>query len=64
MKRIDPEIKTILAGSSNPFMPSYPAFDVEALDQAWDYVDFLSVHHYISNLKGDTPNYLAHCLRK
>ena len=59
MKLIDPEIKTVLAGSSNPFMPTYPEFDAQALDQAWDYVDYLSLHHYISNQKNDSPNYLA-----
>lgn len=62
MKLIDPEIKTVLAGSSNPSMPTYPVFDAEALDQAWEYVDYLSLHHYISNRKGDTPNYLARTL--
>ncbi len=62
MKLIDPEIKTVLAGSSNPWQPTFPNFDVEALDQAYDFVDFLSVHHYISNLKNDTPDYLAKTL--
>lgn len=59
MKLIDPEIKTVLAGSSSPEMPTFPVFDAEALDEAWEQVDYLSVHTYISNLKGDTPNYLA-----
>jgi len=62
MKLVDPDIKTVLAGSSSPSMPTYPDFDAEALDQAWEYVDYLSLHTYISNLKGDTPNYLAKTL--
>lgn len=62
MKLVDPEIKTVLAGSSSPSMPTYPVFDADALDQAWEYVDYLSLHTYISNLKGDTPNYLAKTL--
>ncbi len=62
MKLVDPTIKTVLAGSSNPEMPTYPDFDVAAMDEAWEQVDYLSVHHYISNLKGDTPNYLAKAL--
>ena len=62
MKLMDPDIKTVLAGSSNPFMPTYPEFDAQALEQAWDYIDYLSLHHYISNLKNDTPNYLAKTL--
>lgn len=59
MKLIDPDIKTVLAGSSSPDMPSFPDFDANALTEAWDQVDYLSVHNYISNIKGDTPNYLA-----
>lgn len=62
MKLIDPEIRTVLAGSSNPFMPTFPEFDAAALDEAYELVDYLSVHHYISNLEGDTPNYLARTL--
>lgn len=62
MKLVDPDIKTVLAGSSNPEMPTYPDFDAEALDQAWEYVDYLSLHTYISNRKGNTPNYLAKAL--
>ncbi len=59
MKLLDPEIKTVLAGSSSPWQATFPSFDVAALDEAYEFVDFLSVHHYISNLKNDTPNYLA-----
>ena len=59
MKLIDPEIKTVLAGSSSPGMATYPAFDAEVLDEAWDYTDYLSLHYYMSNQKNDTPNYLA-----
>ena len=59
MKLVDPDIKTVLAGSSSPDMPSFPEFDVAAMGAAWEQVDYLSVHNYISNLKGDTPNYLA-----
>ena len=31
MKLIDPEIKTVWAGSSSPDMPSFPDFDAEAM---------------------------------
>ena len=62
MKLIDPRIKTVLAGSSSPSMPGFPEFDAEAMDEAYEQVDYLSVHQYISNLKGDTPNFLARSL--
>lgn len=59
MKLIDPEIKTILAGSSAPSMDTFPEFDIEALDIAYEQVDYISVHNYIGNAKNDTPSYLA-----
>lgn len=62
MKLVDPDIKTVLAGSSNPDMRTFPDFDFDALNEAYEYVDYLSVHHYFSNHKGDTPNYLAKTL--
>lgn len=59
MKLIDSEIKTVLAGSSSPGQGTFPAFDAEALEVAFDFVDYISVHHYIGNSEEDSPNYLA-----
>ncbi|MDR3337396.1 MAG: alpha-N-arabinofuranosidase [Treponema sp.] len=59
MKRVDKSIKTVLAGSSNPGMSTYPSFDAAALEESYDDIDYLSIHHYLSNTKNDTANYLA-----
>jgi alpha-N-arabinofuranosidase len=59
MKRVDRGIKTVLAGSSNPGMATFPAFDLEALEESYDDIDYISIHHYLSNRKRDTANYLA-----
>lgn len=59
MKLIDTEIKTVLAGSSSPGMDTFPSFDEEALDVAWEQIDYLSVHHYIGNWDNDSENYMA-----
>ena len=59
MKLIDSDIKTVLAGSSSPGMDTFPAFDLEALDIAYDQIDYLSVHHYIGNFDNDSAAYLA-----
>lgn len=59
MKLIDSEIKTVLAGSSSPGQDTFPAFDAQALEEAYEFVDYLSVHHYIGNWEEDSPNYLA-----
>lgn len=59
IKLIDSDIKTVLSGSSSPTQASFPAFDAKALEIAYDYVDYISVHNYISNTEQDMKNYLA-----
>lgn len=59
MKLIDPEIKTVLAGSASPGMEDFPWYDKTALEEAYDFVDYLSIHQYIHNSKNDTPSFLA-----
>ena len=59
MKWIDPTIKTVLCGSSNDRMPTYPAWDRVALEHAWEKVDYLSIHYYAGNKENDTASYLA-----
>lgn len=59
MKLLDENIKTVLAGSSSPGMESFPSFDAAALEEAYDTVDYLSVHQYMGNWKNDSPSYLA-----
>lgn len=59
MKLVDPGIRTVLAGSSSPGMDTFPEFDAAALDEAYEFVDYLSVHQYIGNHDNDTPAYMA-----
>jgi alpha-N-arabinofuranosidase len=59
----DPTIETILCGSSNDLMPTYPEWDRTALEIAWEHVDYLSMHYYINNREEDTPSYLASAIR-
>ena len=59
MKWQDPTIKTILCGSSNDYMPTYPEWDRTALEIAWEHVDYHSMHYYTANHDGDTTSYLA-----
>ncbi len=48
IKWIDASIETGVCGSSASFMDHFPAWDEEVLDQCYDTVDYLSVHHYHS----------------
>ncbi len=60
MRWHDPSIKTVLCGSSNDRMPTFPEWDRVALETCWDQVDYLSIHMYVSNHPDqDTPSYLA-----
>jgi alpha-N-arabinofuranosidase len=59
MKWQDPTIKTILCGSSNDRMPTYPEWDRVALEIAWERMDYLSMHYYAGNREDDTASYLA-----
>jgi alpha-N-arabinofuranosidase len=59
MKWQDPTIETVLCGSSNDHMPTYPEWDRVALEIAWEYMDYLSMHYYTGNREDDTASYLA-----
>lgn len=59
MRWIDPSIQTVLCGSSNDQMPTYPEWDRVALEEAWEQMDYLSMHYYAGNRENDTPSFLA-----
>jgi alpha-N-arabinofuranosidase len=59
MKWQDPTIKTVLCGSSNDRMPTYPQWDRTVLEIAWEHVDYHSLHYYAGNRENDTASYLA-----
>ena len=59
MKWIDESIETAVCGSSAPFMEHFPDWDEKALDQCYDTVDYLSVHHYHSAEPGDIKSLLG-----
>jgi alpha-L-arabinofuranosidase len=59
MKWQDPSIQTVLCGSSNDQMPTYPEWDRTALEIAWEHIDYHSMHYYAGNRENDTPSFLA-----
>lgn len=74
MKLMDPDIETILVGSSTPRLDTYPSWDFKVLMAAYDNVDYIAMHDYIDrdqseNLdqeslraSDDLPTYLARSL--
>lgn len=59
MKWVDNSIETVLCGSSNSTMPTFGDWEATALDEAFDDVDYVSLHLYFDNGDGDTANALA-----
>jgi len=62
MRWMDPSIKTVLCGSSNDRMPTFPEWDRVALEEAWEHMDYLSIHYYAGNRENDTPSFLANAV--
>ena len=48
MKWVDPQIETVACVSSSPFLSHYPDWDLQALEECYSAVDYISLHHYHS----------------
>ena len=59
MKLIDPSIELVACGSSGPGMETFPAWEETVLDEAYEYVDYVSLHNYYGNRTNDTLDYFA-----
>ncbi|SHN10140.1 arabinosylfuranosidase ArfA [Roseibium suaedae] len=58
-KGFDPTIETIVCGSSNDGMPTYPEWEREVLEECYENVDYISLHKYFGNKSKDTLNYFG-----
>jgi len=58
-KSFDPSIKTIVCGSSNDEMPTYPDWEREVLEETYENVDYISLHKYFENYEADTLNFFG-----
>jgi alpha-L-arabinofuranosidase len=59
MRRIDPKLELVACGSSNERMPTFGSWEAEVLDQAYDFVDYISLHAYFEPTPGDRTAFLA-----
>lgn len=53
MKWVDGSIETVVCASSSPFLAHYPQWDLEVLQECYESVDYVSLHHYHSAPAGD-----------
>ncbi len=59
MKWIDESIETVACASSASFMDHYPEWEEKVMDQCYDTVDYLALHHYHSAKPGDILSLLG-----
>ena len=62
MKWTDPEIETVLCGSSNRGSKTFGKWEAESLEIAYDSVDYVSLHQYYDNKTDDVQSFLAKTL--
>ncbi len=60
LRQIDPSIELVVCGSSNTGMPTYPQWEATVLEEAYNSVDYISLHTYYGNRLNDTANFLAY----
>jgi len=58
-KYFDKTLETVVCGSSNDKMKTYPEWEATVLDHSYDSVDYISLHKYFGNEENDTLNYFA-----
>lgn len=59
MKAMDRSIETVVCGSSNVDMPTFGSWEAGVLGEAYDYVDYISLHQYWNNRADDTADFFA-----
>ena len=59
MKLVDPSIELVACGSSHLHMPTFGDWEATVLEEAYDVVDYISLHQYYGNRDNDTDSYLA-----
>lgn len=59
MKMVDPSVELVVCGSCAVDLPTYLDWDLTVLDHVRDDVEYISLHRYVGNPKGDTPEFLA-----
>jgi len=59
MRLVDSSIELVACGSSNHQNATYGDWEETVLENAYDDVDYLSLHQYYDNFEDDTPEFLG-----
>lgn len=59
MKQVDPDIELVACGSSNMWMETFGEWEETVLNEAYEVIDYISLHSYYDNRDNDTANFLG-----
>ena len=59
MRLVDPRVELVACGSSNRQMKTFGSWEATVLDEAYDYVDYISLHAYYEQHDDDLASFLA-----
>ena len=59
MREVSPDIEVVACGSSDPNLPSHPAWSLTVLDEFGEGLDYLSLHRYARNFGRRPREYLG-----
>src|SRR3954452_2604294 len=59
MRMVDPGLELVACGSSSSSMPTFGAWEATVLEEAYDQVDYVSLHAYYEPRDGDVTGFLA-----
>ena len=59
MRQVDPSVELVACGSSGRSMPTFAAWEATVLAEAYDVVDYVSLHAYYEETEGDRGSFLA-----
>jgi len=59
MKYTDPDIELVACGSSGYDISTFGDWELKVLDEAYDYVDYVSLHQYYGNRNNNTAEFLG-----
>ena len=59
MRWVDPSLVLAVCGSTARNMPTFGRWDDEVLEHTFELVDFVSLHTYLNNYRGDSAGFLA-----
>jgi alpha-N-arabinofuranosidase len=59
MRQAEPDLELVACGSSHSSMPTFGSWEATVLEEAYDVVDYVSLHAYYEERDGDPGSFLA-----